>query len=118
MHELFPPANDERVIAEAAGTLMVQFNELPGLSLTPAQACRLLGTDACASRVALDRLHAAGWLVKGGDGRYRRAATADEIVEAALAVISWHQLSKAVSPNSRVASVLGVITTVKKSTHN
>jgi len=118
MHEPFPPSNVERVIAEAAATLMVHFNDLPGLSLTPAQACRLLSTDACASRVALDRLHAARWLVKSGDGRYKRAATADEIVEAALAAISWHQLSRGVSPNSAVDNVLGRITTVKKSTHS
>ncbi len=118
MHEPFPPPNDERVIGEAAATLMGHFNDLPGLSLTPAQACRLLGTDACASRVALDRLHAAGWLVRSGDGRYRRAATADEIVEAALAIINWHQLSRAVSPNSAAADVPGVITTAKKATNS
>ena len=118
MHEPCPPSNDERVIAEAAATLMVHFTDLPGLSLTPAQACRLLGTDACASRVALDRLHAAGWLVKSSDGRYRRAATADEIVETALAVIGWHQLSGAVSPKSPVDNVLGVVTSVEKPTHS
>ena len=95
MHDRFPTSNDERVIAEAAAALMVHFNEEPGLSLTPVQACRLVGIDGCASRVALDRLHAAGWLLKSRDGRYSRAATAAEIIEAALSVISWHQLSRA-----------------------
>jgi hypothetical protein len=118
MHEPFPQPNDERLIAEAAVALMTQFNDVPGLSLTPPQACRLVNAEPRASRVALDRLHAAGWLVKSGDGRYRRAATLDEIVEAALSVISWHQLSKAVSPNSPVHDVLDVIATVKKPTHS
>lgn len=118
MREPFPPSNDERVIAEAAVALMVQFNEVRGLSLTPAQASRLLGTDACTARVALDRLQAAGWLVKSGDGRYRRAATPDEIVEAALAIISWRQLLRAVSPKAPVHNILGVITAVKKWTHS
>jgi len=118
MREAFLSSNDERVIAEIAAALMVHYNDVPGLSLTAAQACRLLNTDACVSRVALDRLHAAGWLVKKRDGQYMRASTSDEIVEAALSMISWHQLSRAVSPNSPVHNVLDVITTVKKPTHS
>ncbi len=60
-----------------AANIERQYRELPGLSLTAAQVRRLCGLDEVALATCeglLDRLVAAGVLLKSADGRYRRAA--------------------------------------------
>src|SRR5690348_15911369 len=73
---------DESTIGETAARLMLQFTELPGLSLTTQQACRLVDAEAAVCRIALDQLVAAGWLARTRDGQYTRAATVAETIDA------------------------------------
>jgi uncharacterized membrane protein YebE (DUF533 family) len=75
---------DENTIGETAGRLMHQFTEIPGLSLTTQQACRLIGAEGVVCRIALDQLVAAGWLARTRDGQYTRAATAAETIDALI----------------------------------
>jgi uncharacterized tellurite resistance protein B-like protein len=75
---------DERTIGETAGRLMHQFTEVPGLSLTTQQACRLVGVEGAVCRIALDQLVAAGWLARTRDGQYTRAATVAETIDALI----------------------------------
>lgn len=49
-----------------------EFNEMPGLSLTAAQAQRLLGLSGAECNLVLGRLVACGFLHHGA-GKYRRA---------------------------------------------
>ena len=65
------------MLADAARRLVLQFSEIPGLSLTLSQACRLIHVDCSLGRAALEQLVAAGWLTKAADGQFWRAATAD-----------------------------------------
>jgi uncharacterized tellurite resistance protein B-like protein len=75
---------DESTIGETAGRLMHQFTEVPGLSLTTQQACRLVGAEAAACRIALDQLVAAGWLARNHNGLYVRAPTVGEAIDALI----------------------------------
>jgi uncharacterized tellurite resistance protein B-like protein len=75
-------SEDESMIGETAGRLMHQFTEVPGLSLTTQQACRLVGVETAVCRIALDQLVAAGWLARNHDGQYVRAATVVETIDA------------------------------------
>ena len=68
---------ESRMLADAARRLVLQFSEVPGLSLTLSQACRLIHVDSSLCRAALERLLAAGWLTKSADGQFRRTATAE-----------------------------------------
>ena len=73
--------DDDNAIGETAGRLMHQFTEVPALSLTAQQACRLVSAEGAVCRVALDQLVAAGWLARARDGQYTRAATVAETIE-------------------------------------
>lgn len=49
-----------------------EFNEMPGLCLTPLQAARLWALDRATSERVLDTLAATGFLAKRADGAYLR----------------------------------------------
>ena len=53
-----------------------EFNEMPGLRLTPAQAARLWGMERHTSERILDGLALAGFLSKTREGAYLRASGA------------------------------------------
>jgi hypothetical protein len=53
-----------------------EFNEMPGLRLTPAQAARLWGMERHTSERILDGLALAGFLSKNRAGAYLRASGA------------------------------------------
>jgi hypothetical protein len=50
-----------------------EFLYLPGLKLTPAQACRLWGLSESRCYSLLESLIDAGFLQRSGDGSYSRA---------------------------------------------
>ncbi len=52
-----------------------EFNEMPGLRLTPAQAARLLGLDQPACQRVIDALVGADFLRRAPDGSIMRAAS-------------------------------------------
>ncbi len=49
-----------------------EFNEMPGLCLTPLQAARLWAIDRVTSERVLDTLTATGFLARRADGAYLR----------------------------------------------
>ena len=51
-----------------------EFNEMPGLRLTVAQAARLWALDGQTSELILERLVAVGFLSRGSRGAYLRTA--------------------------------------------
>jgi hypothetical protein len=51
-----------------------EFLEMPGLSLTPAQAARLWAMDCHTSKRILEGLTGAGFLLKNRGGAYLRAS--------------------------------------------
>ncbi len=51
--------------------ILAEFREMPGTSLTIAQAARLWGLDTFAARRALEGLECAGLLRRTAEGRYR-----------------------------------------------
>jgi DNA-binding MarR family transcriptional regulator len=51
-----------------------EFLEMPGLTLTPAQAARLWALDRATAEQILDSLTAAGFLFKHPQGSYFRAS--------------------------------------------
>lgn len=57
---------------ELLGRLMREFDELPTLRLTVAQATRLWALDRAACQCALDLLVDAGFLARDRTGRYAR----------------------------------------------
>lgn len=59
------PALVQRVRAE--------FNEMPGLRLTPAQAARLLGLDASSCQRVINALVGAAFLKRAADGSVMRS---------------------------------------------
>jgi DNA-binding IclR family transcriptional regulator len=52
-----------------------EFNEMPGLRLTPAQAARLLGLDEAACQRVIDALVRAEFLRRASDGSIMLAAS-------------------------------------------
>ncbi len=50
--------------------MRAEYQEMPGLSLTRAQACRLWGLDPATCQQALDRLVSSGVLTTSGQGCY------------------------------------------------
>jgi hypothetical protein len=56
-----------------AQRLASEYREMPGLSLTVAQAARLLGVDRLVSGAALRELEACGTLRRTPEGHYRVA---------------------------------------------
>lgn len=67
MHGLLlsPACLTERIRAE--------YQEAPGLRLTVAQAARFWGLDPATCEQAFQKLEAAGFLVRRGDGSYQDA---------------------------------------------
>lgn len=68
---------DERpasLATQLLNRIWAEYREMPGLSLTPAQAQRLWGMDAMTSRDVLGFLVESKLLHFGEDGRYRRLA--------------------------------------------
>jgi hypothetical protein len=68
---------DNALLADTARRLVLQFSEVPGLSLTVSQAGRLINVDCKLCHAALEHLLAAGWLTRADDGQFRRPATLD-----------------------------------------
>jgi hypothetical protein len=50
-----------------------EFNEMPGLRLTPAQAARLLGLDASSCQRVINALVGAAFLKQAADGSVMRS---------------------------------------------
>jgi hypothetical protein len=65
-----------RPVRPAVARLSREFRELPGLQLTIDQAARLAGVDHASAEDALRALAAAGILLEGADGAFRRAEPA------------------------------------------
>jgi hypothetical protein len=53
-----------------------EFNEMPGLRLTPPQACRLWGMDSANCAATLDALVATQFLFRTRDGSFMRVERA------------------------------------------
>jgi hypothetical protein len=62
--------------AELLNRIRGEFHEMPGLSLTLAQACRLFGLCEAECAHALQELTSAGLLCRRHDGRYVVSLTA------------------------------------------
>jgi hypothetical protein len=62
----FTPDRDDSLVAR----MRAEFAEMPGLSLTRAQACRLWALDSATCQRALDRLVEAGVLTTSDRGCY------------------------------------------------
>jgi len=56
----------------AADRIRAEYREMPGLSLTCAQAARLLGLDYHLAAAVLDKLQRRGFLVRTSNGRFVR----------------------------------------------
>jgi hypothetical protein len=69
--EQLPAVDTLRAMVEA------EYREMPGLSLTIAQACRLWAIDSCRCMRVLTALTQSGFLRLDDDGHYRRASDAD-----------------------------------------
>ena len=57
-----------RSLDDIVGQMRREFQEMPGLRLTDAQARRLWTLDAAACRAALDSLIASGFLIRTPEG--------------------------------------------------
>jgi hypothetical protein len=68
----------EPVQAGLIARIRGEFLEMPGLSLTIEQACRLWGCDAVTCRHVIDMLVAAGQLRWSRDGRLIRSRSPDD----------------------------------------
>ena len=64
-----PDESAQRLIERA----WAEFREMPGMSLTAAQAARLWGVEAATAGAILAALVDAGAVTRGRDGRYRVA---------------------------------------------
>ena len=70
-----PPAGESRILAWLE-RVRGEYQEMPGLSLTEAQAQRLWGLDATVCRALLDALSQVGFLHRTDAGAYVRGDTA------------------------------------------
>ena len=68
----------EPVEAGLIARIRGEFREMPGLSLTIDQACRLWGCDAVTCRHVIDMLVASGQLRWSRDARSIRARSSDD----------------------------------------
>jgi len=71
-------AIDDSVDAGLIARIRGEFREMPGLSLTIDQACRLWGCDAATCRYVIDVLVGEGQLRWSPDGRLIRARSPDD----------------------------------------
>ena len=55
-------------VDRAAARIREEFDEMPGLALTPEQAARFLGLEESIARSAVEHLVVTGWLTKGRRG--------------------------------------------------
>lgn len=67
-----PPTLDPRLLTRVRG----EYREMPGLSLTLAQACRLWQVDPATCHAVLQRLIAEQFLVQSPTGMYAATASA------------------------------------------
>ena len=72
-------AIDDSVDAQLIRSILGEFREMPGLSLTIEQASRLWGCEAVTCRGAIEMLVAGGHLRWSRDGRMIRARSADDV---------------------------------------
>ena len=72
-------AIDDSVDAGLIARIRGEFREMPGLSLTIDQGCKLWGCDSVTCRHVVDILVAAGELRWSRDGRMIRARSADDV---------------------------------------
>jgi hypothetical protein len=72
-------AIDDSANARLTGRILGEFREMPGLSLTIEQACRLWGCDAATCRGAIETLVAGGHLRWTRNGCMIRARSADDV---------------------------------------
>jgi hypothetical protein len=63
---------DEVRASSLVRRIEAEFEEMPGLSLSLDQACRLFGLDAWRCERVLEALAADGFLVRNVRGQYRR----------------------------------------------
>ena len=61
-----------RVADEVLRRIQGEFNEMPGLRLTPPQACRLWGMDSANCKATLDALVDTKFLFRARDGSFMR----------------------------------------------
>ncbi len=61
-----------RVADEVLRRIQGEFNEMPGLRLTPPQACRLWGMDSANCKATLDALVDTKFLFRTRDGSFMR----------------------------------------------
>ena len=73
-------AIDDSADAGLLARIRGEFREMPGLSLTIDQACRLSGCDAVTCRQIIETLVAEGQLRWSRDGRVIRARSPDDEV--------------------------------------
>jgi hypothetical protein len=52
--------------------IRAEYDEMPGLTLTPAQVCRLFGIDPARGDTVMRKLVEAGVLVRSANGAYMR----------------------------------------------
>lgn len=71
-------AMDDPVEAGLLARIRGEFREMPGLSLTIEQACRLWSCEAVTCRHAIDMLVAAGQLQWSCHGRVIRARSSED----------------------------------------
>jgi hypothetical protein len=64
----------DNTITSLVHRIRSEFNEMPGLRLTPARAARLWGMERHTSERILDGLALAGFLLKNKEGAYLRAS--------------------------------------------
>lgn len=65
-----PVTHQERGTDSLVARMRAEYHEMPGLSLTRAQACRLWSLDAATCQKALDHLVSSGVLTTSGQGCY------------------------------------------------
>jgi hypothetical protein len=65
-------------IGRLAERVRGEYLEMPGLRLTPVQACRLWAIDEAHCHAVLNTLVDSGFLVRTADGAFTRAASGPE----------------------------------------
>jgi hypothetical protein len=63
----------DAILIKLAQRIREEFEEAPGLRLTPHQAARFWGLDLPTCEAVLTELRQAGFLWKSADGRYQQS---------------------------------------------
>jgi hypothetical protein len=73
--EAFRDGRDPPRLHSLVGRVRGEYNEMPGLQLTLAQACRLWQLDTSTCAVLLEQLVREGFLCRTGKGAYIAVST-------------------------------------------